>query len=828
MQPTCTSFPLPLECLQLIIRHLASQSDNNNLTSLLRVNKYTCSATLPIVYENPLHFCRFRDSPNGLIRSNDDILADLLHLIRVLLSSVPQDRVTSLLKAAYLNHQAAADDPKSKDQQHQLSLGKSAIPYYTFLTKVDFQYHSRRLNQRIFHNETLINNKGFNDELDCGGHAKRYLIEDVGKRLTHRQDSISIARGAARDLRKDLTWALCANAEKIKDLVIPISDITRYLGQTYRFKVLSDVTFLLDRDTNHTIPSGRELSTQEQEEKNAQRTERTRHLEEMVSFVQEHQRLHPGVLTFARCSSDHTVEEVCPADYQFQLSRVLSPLYKPVAIDNSNWVHFVAYAQETDLSFVKRIWPPSMAGSLGASWNQLAAGTPFLHRCRALESVGMTSLGDDAFQWAVNERKEQNADIASGRTPRQLVPLRNFTVEYKHFSNGRQVNDVLFAFSQSLEVISIAYMWPGEQSEFSIGNNIFNNLHYDFPALSTITAYTFDVLLRLHPDFLCRCPKLTTIELEDWCEDYSLYDVVHWKAANLPLLHRLHLKGTPAISFHPDTLRTTPRLVILELEIEIEESLSFIPPPQEFAEIESEQQQQQMEEDEDTEVRDGELSNNNHMSIRRPIWTWDWDLPCLTNLSLTSEFAYRFQFRMLDGTPNLVSLNVDIGSTTGQHRRAIDVTDFVKPGYQHRDLAAFMNKELQDDDDRDDDKVWLDFEYVNVPRLTECYICGQWIFKGSRALQVLFGKVAPGIAVLIMVDTTGYDLIDVVDSTSENLPDLRRATVTCHAPEAAALEAGLVVESKLNIHAPSYLLVRQPAKWTYEKPPRYTFFEVHN
>ncbi|KAF8934741.1 hypothetical protein BGZ47_010223 [Haplosporangium gracile] len=852
MESTSSSLPLPVECLQLIIRQLAYNADANTLATLLRVNKQVCFATLPILYENPFLFRRFRVNYASM-SSKADILADLLHLVRVLLYSVPQDRVTPLLRAAYLDHQASTLATDESTEQQESILNKSPmLPYYVFLTNVDFRYRSY-LNWDFFYNSACSNKKELSDELERGGHAKRYLIENVNNRIRYKQEITVIACGAAGDLRKDLTWALCANAGGIRTLVIPISDISRYLEQVHRFKVLSDVTFLLDKDTILVAPHAHKINTQGQDETNLQPTERIPLLEKMLSFVQEHQRLHSSVLMVARCNPDDVFKESCPASYQFRLSQLLPPLVQPLTIDDSNWSHFVVKVQETDLSFVEDIHLSCVGGPTDELWKQLAAGEPFLHRCRALEKISMSSLGDDTFHWAVNERKQHCADIAAGRIPQQqLVPLRIFVVTYNHFSTGRQVDDVLFAFHESLEDVSITYFWypdefhsqqqqqqqqPQEQLEFSIGYSHNCDFYYTFPVLSSISAGTYDFALRLHPDFLRRCPQLVTIDLVDEREVYSLHETVHWKPANLPFLRHIKLEGTPATSFHPDTLRTTPGLASLYLGISRQdEFFSFIPPPQEFVEIELEQQQQQVKD----EVHDGEQddsiynsnSNNNNSSsptpllTRRPIWTWDWDLPCLTNLELTSEFGYRFQFRMLGGTPNLVSLALDICSTTGQHKKIVGISDLLRPGYHRPDLDDLLNETLHNNDkekDNDKDNVSLDFEYIYLPKLTDCGFRGPWQFEGGRVLQVLFGRVAPGIMMLSMMNSIGYNLFDVVHSTSKHLHNVRTVKVACSAPADAVVEAGLEVVSKSNSVLPSYQLIRQPERRTYEHPATYTF-----
>ncbi|KAG0372853.1 hypothetical protein BGX24_012494 [Mortierella sp. AD032] len=52
---------------------------------------------------------------------------------------------------------------------------------------------------------------------------------------------------------------------------------------------------------------------------------------------------------------------------------------------------------------------------------------------------------------------------------------------------------------------------------------------------------------------------------------------------------------------------------------------------------------------------------------------------------MNAEFGYRFQFKMLDRTPNLYSLTADIS-------RTVEIVDFIKPGYQQPALASFLER----------------------------------------------------------------------------------------------------------------------------------------
>ncbi|KAG0362808.1 hypothetical protein BGX24_005046, partial [Mortierella sp. AD032] len=58
-------------------------------------------------------------------------------------------------------------------------------------------------------------------------------------------------------------------------------------------------------------------------------------------------------------------------------------------------------------------------------------------------------------------------------------------------------------------------------------------------------------------------------------------------------------------------------------------------------------------------------------SFLRPKWSWDWHLPELRMLDLTSEFAYRFEFKMPHGCPNLEILRLHMRTTEGLHTRVV-------------------------------------------------------------------------------------------------------------------------------------------------------------
>ncbi|KAG0375370.1 hypothetical protein BGX24_009184 [Mortierella sp. AD032] len=354
-----------------------------------------------------------------------------------------------------------------------------------------------------------------------------------------------------------------------------------------RLELLADVTFVLDKNirgvkylNQMSVPTRQEVSTR-------LRAERIRHVEDMVLFVQEHKRLFPNVLATGRCIKERLCNVDCPEEYQLRILQLLPPLIKPRSIDHNNWTQFITKAQDTNLSFVKSFEPA-----------------------------------------------RYNADIAAGRLPQYaLVPLRSFIVKGGRPFAGHQINDVAFAFSSTLESIEISGQWRQLRSDQDGPDSTIDDDEstWFLPRLSKLMADmgSMHSYLHLPPEFLSRCPRLVTVNLCDRLGEYNLGNIHQWKPAALPHLTSLRLRGTPAASFHPDTLKNTPELVELRLGISRNRAeCYYIPPPEQFIGI--------------GHAKTGVLEPN-EASTPRPgpspspsplIWTWDWELPKLTNLTL--------------------------------------------------------------------------------------------------------------------------------------------------------------------------------------------------
>ncbi|KAF9922650.1 hypothetical protein FBU30_007237 [Linnemannia zychae] len=687
------TFVLPLECLQRIIRHVACSADGNTLVALLRVSKYVCSATLPIIYENP---CLIRLLNGGSTAKNEHILESVMRLVQVLLLSIPKGHVTELLRDVYL--------PRQMERYCDQTAANNTtfIPYYSFVTNLSFETHAGE-NGSIFNNPVIIERLGLHSMTD-EEIKSQYLTEEVFWSYSGRRCRLTLlGAGCAisQKLRRDLIFAfVSAGAEQLLNIDIPISDISSYLPLISRLKSLVNVRFLLDKELHNKMRPL--LNPEEELILSKQDDKRVQDLEAMISFVQEHRRVHPNVLNMARCESVATFEEHCPEEYFIRLIQFLPPLRQPKFLDKSNWLQFVAYFQDTDLSHVNTITLPS---SIVTSLRNISMQTPFLQRCRSLQSLDIVAWDENLFQWAVEEQRTYTDAIAKGCTPQHgLVPLEHLEIHYLRVILGRQINDAMFAFSRTLESIIIITEWESKlglaaKNTFVLGEG---SACRSLPQLRELVILCSQIqFLDIHCELLSNCPRLIHINLFDILEEYHFDEIDYWAPASLPDLETLYLEGTPAVSFHPDTLHSTLELRELSLEMFSSDSLdlAFIPPLEEMAWA-----------DEIARRANEAMSSLNPPAPTprsRPVWTWDWDLPKLVHLSLRAEFAYRFQFKMLDKTPNLEFLSINTNTRSGDYNRSVEIVDLIKPGFQQPSLSSFLDRER---DRPSDQKIYQQFD----------------------------------------------------------------------------------------------------------------------
>ncbi|KAG0272297.1 hypothetical protein BGZ95_011963, partial [Linnemannia exigua] len=856
----------------LVIRHLQNKAALKSIASLLRVNKYVCGVALPILYEDPFAEMYTYSSGCDEYDSKSPAFLRLKRLLQVLLRSLPISTsaasecrrregglVTELLRAAYFQEQ----DQKQQDGDDHVGMKRDTgttgqdvegtseaplllqqpptlFPYYSFLTNVAFEEHdhaSECLQERLF----FLQQPAVLEYLQHSGEGDQYLAQEPYRSFMQGPkevvDASIVSQATKRQLQRDLTWAMCfSNAEHIRTLHISIADIGRYLDLAPRFKVLSQVDIQVDKPVTLDLLLGVELTPEEKEILARLKKERTKHLEDVILFLHEHQRHNPNVIKTARFANGHGYPEKVPEEYHFRLLQTLPPLNRPRKLGTGNWAQFAANIAGTDLSCVKEIDSGYLSKDVMYLSRILDQG-PFLHRCRSLEIMDIASFGEDVFKWAVQERKEFDRDNGDSVSPsRSLVPLRWYHVQFKEPSYGRQINDVAYAFGNSLESLQIDGYQSDNHSEqqqyqrdFTLGRSHGDDDNNDnapaswpiLPRLRKLQVETHQIFLRLHRRLFSQLPRLSELSLKDSRNQYSLTDVVvHWEPVEMLELEFLTLSGTPAICFHPDTLKNTPKLYSLELGMVETNGFSFIPDPEEFDEIDQEGQEASESHSDDT----NSLLTHGYLPTRRyPVWTWDWELPKLRQITLTSEFAYRFKFQMLAGTPNLAYFDLNIKSLSRKHRRTVGIADLVKPGFQHPALARVLDREREQQEKRkrlpywdpnahhasedqeaeddveeeevneeeEEDEILKEFEFLHLPALRFFSLTGPWVFD-HRSLKALFSMVAPKISTIYLRGSYGFSISEWVQSTSLHLPNVDTCIATFRPLPRMIAEAGLV------------------------------------
>ncbi|KAG0040543.1 hypothetical protein BGZ83_002499 [Gryganskiella cystojenkinii] len=110
-------------------------------------------------------------------------------------------------------------------------------------------------------------------------------------------------------LRRDLTWTLCSPVlEQIQSLIIPLSDIDRYLNAIERLHSLNSVTFMVD-EVLALMPSLSDPLVAPNDRYSQQLEEgllrQNRQFTSMVEFVRLHGLLFKNKLRTTDCSVDH-------------------------------------------------------------------------------------------------------------------------------------------------------------------------------------------------------------------------------------------------------------------------------------------------------------------------------------------------------------------------------------------------------------------------------------------------------------------------------------------------------------------------------------------
>ncbi|KAF8926576.1 hypothetical protein BGZ47_002655, partial [Haplosporangium gracile] len=248
-----------------------------------------------------------------------------------------------------------------------------------------------------------------------------------------------------------------------------------------------------------------------------------------------------------------------------------------------------------------------------------------------------------------------------------LVPLERVEINEGNKLLAAQLDDIVFAFSQTLVELRITAVF-GVNEPIRIGGG------------------------RV-------------------CEEIETNPAVSVSLEGLTLLV---LCGWSALTFHPDIFYSTPKLDILTIETIYDDNDGYYIPSHEELDGSFGIEEQALSDDAVIQYSLPRL---------RPYWEWDWYLPVLRRLRLASEFAYRFQFKMLQGCPRLEELDLLMLVEEDPPSRVITEKDFFAPR-----IYPFDHDHDNNVDESKDQRIELFM-------LKELRMEGRWIMSDATFME---------------------------------------------------------------------------------------------
>ncbi|KAF9913109.1 hypothetical protein EC991_003568 [Linnemannia zychae] len=748
---------LPLECLQHILRILAHDKNQATLATLLQVNKYFASAALPFLYNAP-----FRQIPfylSGLDTNKDDeSLLKVPLLTATLLKSLRN--IAELPKVVLLAYDIDISTNASDDGASTSPL--SPLNYLEYIHHLEVPIYKK--GKSSYDGTTAELSDKLKEHLNENEFVTLHRLDKMipkcylSPRVTTPTDELmdttlldALTKCLWIILRREVTWSIAQPIlEQLQSLVIPVSDLDRYVDVVDRLSSLEHIRFFAD-----DIHRFSRFSTDEFARSQQVRMDQV--MSTMLLFIKQHIELFNGRLKsiqFYSKSSSNVMETRFPLKIQQDILRLLPPLHGLTSLGPHNWVHFTLHPFSTELGRVVTMTglsPPRECFRIFCEHREL------LQRCRSLETLELTSLGQGCFNWAVQEKNdvidsENDNDENEENTRRQLVPLADITITEGSTPFTDELDDIAIAFSQTLKRLTIETVPTHPLRDLHIGQGWVNLL-----VLTHIEVGGEASRLVIDSWFYTLCPNISTIRLRDDTIEYQSQDIVFCQPAPLTKLTLLRLNGWPALTFHPATLGQIPQLESLVLSQALDETGNYFIPP--------------------VDQLDEPYYNAN---VPRPSWTWDWHLPHLQSMSLTGEIAYRFEFRMLRGCPALTDLILEMITTDGQHTKIISMADlFVTSSSNNSTSSTINNNEEQQSTQ----------ERIVAPSITTLTMRGAWIMEDEDILPEFLMGTFPNLEWLLeqgeWAGPTLHGFVNVVRTVPNKIRDM---TVYRAAPSAEEAE----------------------------------------
>jgi len=739
------------------------------MASLLCVIKTICAGTLPFLYKRgfftQMHVREHSGKCENYSRAQ---------LIRTLLRQVlPQSRIPDILKIAFL----AQDD--------QTSLGSTTQPPQppSPVFKCGHFIRTLHVELQFIHSmfESICKNFPLMDYAATNRLYEKYVDEGyIDNNVRDEYKAEVLEAVLAVDVYQQLTWTLCQDhTESVDSLKIPLKYIQRYFSHVHRFTSLSFVEF--------TVGGlgwiRRRMYPHDRTQHYLERRERDRFFRGMMEFVRQHTSIHKNVLRNVRIpypTDIHGTDQQSHPDVYYAIKSLLPPFPNSRTI-HTNWIELLARHTDSDLCRLESV----SATTFDREWQDeelsefLSRYSPLLPRCRALKHLSANTLGPDMFQWAVLEKKQKEAEQQQESIMGQhlsswyqrhhasdLVPLQSVTIfNEKPSPLGQELNDIAFAFSDSLETMSVydrargASMFVDQTTASPV---VSHGKGWHLPHLRILCFDISNMKLHFDMDSLQRCRSLESLDMRDDVVTYRHRDISSWLVVRLPRLKKLDLKGSPALYFNMGSLHHSPCLEELTMKMAITnpdtiDAYYLMPSPEEL-----------VHEDLDTEgVGDhgpsgaSDSSQEYQLIRRRPRYTWDWHLPNLWKLDLAAVFAFMFDLRWLQYLPNLQSLRLDTSSSGRLHERHITLKDVSKKEKRQQSLEEDGSEEILSD------------RSIRVLKLESIQLTGRWVFE-DKALEIIFLVVAPNLhRVEFEGNCTGFTLEECV-ALSRKMPQMEK------------------------------------------------------
>ncbi|KAG0217362.1 hypothetical protein BGX33_010775 [Mortierella sp. NVP41] len=738
---------LPVECLQHVLRILEEKDDVASLAALLSMNQHIASVTLPYLYGNPFR----RSFHSGDTRKRNRLKTETGEILtRMLLSRLPAAGLHNCLSVALTS------DPTSTTTNKPSN------------SPLDYLAHIRYLNLDEWASIEL--NRSWSPA-DLPSHQRDYILGDELAQIYqaypfshsfvnfYANKDILLHRYYHVIVHQETVWSLTNSIlEQLQSLTIPqMFGIKRYLNVVSRFQSLESVRFIttdMFEGNSDNSDDGTDSRTRTEEK-----------VRDMVQFVQEHVRRFKGRLKTVSCFEGGGLLVRTRPEYvesiQLDFFRILPPLFRPTHLGKDNWLQFTAHHQSIDLTHVRRIdsrnlpkaWEASVCNDDYNGNNQ-----SLLQRCRTLKNLTIKTLCHGTFKWAVQERRElENSfdgittsrdirrgfgalalDETSQPAHRQygLVPLESVNITDFTTIRMDDIDDIVFAFHQTLKQLQISATISSSsnppQPIVHLGGGWIN-----LPVLTHLELKANVERLVIDPHLLTHCPSLKVVKFSDETISYQCGDIVPCAPAHLASLQVLKMTGWTALTFDPTILYSTTKLASLHLTMRGTNDhgpgmAGFIPP------LEQLNRSYGIQAKPGTAITTTAIPPSPTIdaapTLIRPSWRWDWDLPCLTSLSLTSEFAYRFEFRMLYGCRALNTLELDIRSMVqGEHTRVITKDALHLPGGIQSQPTTTASPP----------------EYLHLPAVISLSLHGEWMID-SIVLLLMMTEVFPNVEFMYM------------------------------------------------------------------------------